>query len=173
MCQNERLPLPDTPNRALTAAEFQSLADVPRNWNGSNLTNAKTRCAYQFDARDPTRFVGIVRPEDFQIVTHAHPVAWRQAMKVRKLAPSTIRRKFSTLLSLFDYLCEHSAVPHNPVDGIKQPQTLNNDFVCPGEYGHFSCIGPTHNFGHVSLTTMVFVDLLRSIELCLINSTRN
>ncbi len=96
----------------------------PRNWNGSNLTNAKTRRAYQFDARDPTRFVGIVRLEDFQIVTRAHPIAWRQAMEVRKLAPSTICRKFSTLSSLFDYLCEHNAVPHNPVDGVKQPQTL-------------------------------------------------
>ncbi|MEZ5581074.1 MAG: phage integrase N-terminal SAM-like domain-containing protein [Candidatus Competibacteraceae bacterium] len=98
-------------NRPLTAAEFQGLAEVPPELEWfANITNAKTRRAYQFDVRDFTRFVGIVRPEEFRIVTRAHLIAWRKDMETRKLAPSTIRRKLSAISSLFDYLCEHNAV---------------------------------------------------------------
>ena len=44
-------------NRPLTAAEFQGLAEVPPELEWfANITNAKTRRAYQFDVRDFTRF---------------------------------------------------------------------------------------------------------------------
>jgi integrase/recombinase XerD len=36
-------------------------------------------------------------------------------MERRGLAPASIRRKFSALSSLFDYLCERNPVTGNPV----------------------------------------------------------
>jgi len=57
----------------LTAAEFQRLADVPPEieWF-ANLSNPSTRRAYENAVKDFTRFTGIVRPEEFRIVTRAH-----------------------------------------------------------------------------------------------------
>ena len=116
------LPIP-APSRALTAAQFQGLADVPPELEWfANLTNAKTRAAYKQDIADFTAFVGIARPEEFRIITRAHVIAWRKDFERRQLAHSTIRRKLSALSSLFAYLCERNAVLHNPVNGGQAPQ---------------------------------------------------
>ena len=112
-------------NRVLTAAEFQGLAEVsPELEWFANLTNARTHRAYQCDVQDFTRFAGLTRPDEFRSVTHAHLIAWRKDLEARQLAFSTLRRKLSAISSLFDYLCEHNAVPHNPVDGVKRPKKL-------------------------------------------------
>ena len=119
-------------DRALTAAEFQGLADVPPELEWfANIDNAKTRRAYQGDVGDFSGFVGIKRPEEFRIVTRAHLIAWRKDLERRSLAPSTIRRKLSALSSLFDYLCEQNAVSHNPVNGVKRPAANNNEGLTP------------------------------------------
>ena len=118
--------------RALTAAEFQGLAEVPPELEWfANIHNAKTRRAYRQDVKDFTGFVGIARPEEFRIVTRAHFIAWRKDLERRELAPSTIRRKLAALSSLFDYLCEQNAVLHNPVDGVKRPKANNNEGLTP------------------------------------------
>lgn len=118
--------------RVLTAAEFQGLAAVPPELEWfANLHNAKTRRAYQQDVKDFTAFVGIVRPEEFRIVTRAHLIAWRKELERRALAPSSIRRKLSALSSLFDDLCEHHAITHNPVDGVKRPKANNHEGLTP------------------------------------------
>ena len=127
------LPEPDGPiSRALTAAEFQGLAEVPPELEWfANIRNEKTRRAYQQDVKDFTGFVGIARPEEFRTVTRAHLIAWRKDMESRTLAPSTIRRKLAAISSLFDYLCEQNAVLHNPVDGVKRPKANNNEGLTP------------------------------------------
>ena len=52
-------------NRPLTAAEFQGLAEVPPELEWfANITNARTRRAYQCDVQDFTRFVGLTRPDE-------------------------------------------------------------------------------------------------------------
>jgi len=118
--------------RALTAAEFQGLADVPPELEWfANITNAKTRRAYQQDLKDFTAFVGISRPEEFRIVTRPHVIAWRKDLERRNLALATIRRKLAALSSLFEYLCEQNAVGHNPVDGVKRPKANNNEGLTP------------------------------------------
>src|SRR5512144_3422689 len=118
--------------RALTAAEFQGLAEVPPELEWfANIPNAKTRRAYQQDVKDFTTFVGIARPEEFRLVSRAHLIAWRKDLEQRQLAPSTIRRKLSAISSLFDYLCEKNAVAHNPVDGVKRPKANNNEGLTP------------------------------------------
>src|SRR5213593_89992 len=59
--------------RALTAAEFVKLADVPPEieWF-ANLRNPHTRTANEHDLREFRRFEGIERPEEFRTVTRAH-----------------------------------------------------------------------------------------------------
>jgi site-specific recombinase XerD len=95
---------------ALTPAQFSDLADVPPELEWlANITNSKTRRAF----------------------TCAHIIAWRKDMENRKLAPTSIRRKLSSLFSLFDYLCERNAVAGNPVDGVKRPMANNNEGSTP------------------------------------------
>src|SRR6202142_4288615 len=108
--------------RRLTAAAFQDLADVPPEveWF-ANLGNRATRRAYETALKDFMRFTGIARPEEFRIVTRAHVIAWRDELARRALSATTIRHRLSALASLFEYLCEKNAVPHNPVKGVKRP----------------------------------------------------
>ena len=127
------LPAPDGPiSRALTAAEFQGLAEVPPELEWfANLRNERTRRAYQQDVRDFTAFVGIERPEEFRIVTRAHLIAWCKELERRALAPANTRRKLGALSPPVDYLCEQNAVLLNPVDGDKRPKANNNEGLTP------------------------------------------
>ena len=63
-----QLPAPILPTeRLLTAAEFHNLADVPPEFEW--FTNRHTRRTYENAIGDFMRFTGIVRPEEFRIVT--------------------------------------------------------------------------------------------------------
>jgi len=77
------LPEPAGPaSRALTAAEFRGLAEVPPELEWfANIRNEKTRRAYQQDVKDFTRFVGIARPEEFRSVTRiVDPGKWTRGL---------------------------------------------------------------------------------------------
>ena len=112
-----------TQRRALTAPEFQRLADVPSEsqWF-ANLDSVQTRRAYKNDLKAFMAFTGIVQPEEFRSVTRSHILAWRADLENQKLAGSTIRRKLAALASLYEYLCDTNAVTHNPVKGVKRPR---------------------------------------------------
>jgi integrase/recombinase XerD len=112
----------------LTAAQFQSLAEVPPEveWF-ANITNANTRRAYRNDVGEFMRFIGITMPEQFREVKRSHLIAWRGALETRALQPATIRRKLSAIASLFDYLCERNAVAFNVADGVKRPNIGSNE----------------------------------------------
>lgn len=88
------------PVRALTAPEFQQLADVPpeAQWF-ANLDSVQTRRAYKNDLRAFMAFTGIVKPGEFRSVTRSHILAWRSELETQKLAGSTIRRKLAALAS--------------------------------------------------------------------------
>ena len=118
--------------RALTTAEFATLADVPPEieWF-ANLRNPNTRKAYETDLREFRRFVGIERPAEFRTVTRAHVIAWRKDLERRQCAPTTMQRKLAALSSLFAYLCEQNAVLHNPVDGVKRPKSNRQEGTTP------------------------------------------
>ena len=99
-----QLPTEITPgDRRLTAAEFQGLAEVPLEieWF-ANITNLGTRRIYKIATRDFMRFIAIVRPEEFRIVS-----------------------------SLFEYLCEKNAVSQNPVKGVKRPKAQSGEGTTP------------------------------------------
>ncbi len=115
-----------SPQRLLTAAEFQGLAQVPPELEWfANLKCERTRRAYRIDTHEFARFLGITRPEDFRLVTRSHVIAWRKMMEGRRLSATTIRRKLSAVASLFDYLCERNAVKDNPVHGVARPAVEN------------------------------------------------
>lgn len=119
-------------SRILTAAEFQSLADVPPEveWFG-NIQNKNTRRAYKNDVREFMAFAGIQLPGEFRMVKRAHLIAWRKSLESRALEAATIRRKLAALSSLFDFLCESNAVEFNPADGVKRPSAGANEGKSP------------------------------------------
>src|SRR5438876_153353 len=122
------LPSPALLPRALSTAQFQTLAEVPPEieWF-ANLTNANTRRAYEQDIEDFMAFAGLRQPTEFRDVTRAHVIAWREQLVGQGLANDTIRRKLAALSSLYAYLCDRNAVLHNPVLGVKRPRSMNRE----------------------------------------------
>ena len=107
----------------LTREEFARLADVPpeAEWF-ANITNDNTRRAYRNDLRQFMIFVGITGPDEFRKITRAHVIAWRKQLEARALSPASVRRKLAALAALFDFLCDHNAITHNPVKGVARPK---------------------------------------------------
>ena len=131
-------PLPAlSPERRLTAAAYQRLADVPPEveWF-ANLGNQATRRAYEAALADFMRFAGIARTEEFRSVTRAHVIAWRDDLLQRTLSSQTIRHRLAALSSLFEYLCERNAVTHNPVKGVKRPAVESYEGKTPALGDH-------------------------------------
>jgi integrase/recombinase XerD len=128
----ERLLSKTDESRLLTAAQFQTLAEVPPEveWF-ANIENANTRRAYRNDVNDFMQFAGISRADEFRLVKRSHLIAWRKQLEVRMLGASTVRRKLSAIASLFDYLCDCNAVPFNPADGVKRPSQGTNEGKSP------------------------------------------
>ncbi|HRB96996.1 MAG TPA: tyrosine-type recombinase/integrase [Nitrosomonas sp.] len=126
-----------TGNRALTAKEFQGLADVPPEveWF-ANLGNKATRRAYENALRDFMNFTGIQNPEEFRMVTRAHIIAWRDDLLSRSLSSMSIRHRLAALSSLFEYLCEKNTVTHNPVKGVKRPAVESYEGKTPAIGDH-------------------------------------
>src|SRR5262245_10216472 len=119
-------------SRALTAAQFQGLSDVPPELEWfANIPNEKTRRAYQRDLTDFSAFIGIHHPEEFRRVTRAHVIAWRTGVEPRHLSSSTIRRQPPAISSLIEYLGERNAVTHNPVKGGKRQKANHNEGTAP------------------------------------------
>jgi len=118
--------------RALTRAEFRTLADVPpeQEWF-ANIQNRNTRRAYQNDVKEFLQFIGIAESTELRQVVRAHVLVWRKDLETRSLAASTIRRKLSAVSALFDYLCDQNAVPDNPVHGVARPKEGTNEGKTP------------------------------------------
>jgi integrase/recombinase XerD len=116
----------------LSAAEFHQLRDVPAVFEWlANIDNANTRRAYQGDLEAFIGFCGIETPLELRDVTRAHVIAWRDQVASQGLAPATVRRKLSSISSLYDFLCNQNAVETNPVAGVKRPAADNNEGKTP------------------------------------------
>ncbi len=118
--------------RVLSAAEFHELRDVPEVFEWlANIDNPNTRRAYQGDLEAFIGFCGIETPLELRDVTRAHVIAWRDQLAGQGLAPATVRRKLSSISSLYDFLCNQNAVETNPVAGVKRPAADNNEGKTP------------------------------------------
>jgi len=128
----ENAELVNNQERLLTRSEFQGLANVPPEieWF-ANITNKNTKRAYEKDLQGFMDFCGIQTPEEFRVVTRSHIISWRKTLETNNLGSSTIRRKLSAISSLFEYLCEKNAVTHNPVKGVKRPNSQANEGRTP------------------------------------------
>jgi site-specific recombinase XerD len=129
---------PSPTERRLTAAQFQTLAEVPAavEWF-ANIDNPRTRRAYQGDLEDFCHFVGLATADEFRSVTRAHVLAWRADLERRGLAGATIRRKLAALASLYDHLLNSNAVTGgNPVHGVKRPRIETNEGKTPALGDH-------------------------------------
>ena len=126
-------------SRALTAPEFQRLADVPSesSWF-ANLDSAQTRRAYQNDLRAFMTFAGISASGEFRLVARAHVLAWRAELERQALSGASIRRKLAALSSLFEYLCEVNSVASNPVKGVKRPKVDTTEGKTPAIGDHLA-----------------------------------
>jgi integrase/recombinase XerD len=126
-----------TPPTRLTAAQFHTLAAIPPElaWF-TNLSNPNTRRAYRQDIEDLMAFAGLHQPEQCRDVTRAHVIAWRDQLVRQCLANDTIRRKLAALAALYAYLCEHYAVWHNPVWGVKRPRSMDREGGTPALGDH-------------------------------------
>ena len=82
------------------------------------------------------RFTGITRPDEFRSVTRAHVIAWRDDLARRGLGGGTVRHRFASLASLFDYLCDRNAVTHNPVKGVARPKAESGEGRTPALGDH-------------------------------------
>jgi integrase/recombinase XerD len=70
-------------------------------------------------------------------VTRAHVIAWRDELGDRRhLSGTTTRHRVAALSSLFQYLCDHNAVTHNPVKGVKRPRTETDEGKTPAIADH-------------------------------------
>jgi len=138
MRNKKNLPAPSpSSTRLLTDADFQRLAKVPPEveWF-ANIDNSQTRRAYKNALHDFMAFTGIKQPEEFRSVTRAHIIAWRDELVSRNLSGMTIRHRLAALSSLFEYLCEHNAVTHNPVKGVKRPAVESYEGKTPALGDH-------------------------------------
>ena len=59
---------------------------------------AATQRAYKNAIGDFMRFTGIMRPEDFRIVTRAHVIAWRDDLVKRELGGNTVRHRLAAIV---------------------------------------------------------------------------
>jgi integrase/recombinase XerD len=96
-------------SRALTAAAFHELADVPPalTWF-ANIDNPQTRRAYENDVEELC-----VTPASLPAGVPgrgAHVLAWRRDLELRTLGDATIRRKLAALSSLFESVCEANVI---------------------------------------------------------------
>jgi len=119
-------------NRTLAAPEFHQLGAVPpaTEWF-ANIANPNTRRAYRTDLSEFMAFVGVFSPEELQLVTRAHVLAWRKDLERRELSGGTIRRKLAALSSLFESLSDANAVTHNPVKGVRRPRVESYEGKTP------------------------------------------
>ena len=84
------------------------------------MKNEHTKRAYRRDIADFIEFAGLASIEELRLVQRSHVIAYSDELERRQLSPASMRRKLSSLSSLYDYLCSLNAVSINPVAGVKR-----------------------------------------------------
>ena len=90
-------------------------------WLAGQLS-AQTREAYRKDVREFVSATGLKSVSDLRRVGRATIIGWVNSMREQKLAPRTIRRRLSSLSSLFAHLVTRHVIELNPVRDVKRPR---------------------------------------------------
>jgi len=104
-----------------TAFQFRIATDVPVSAWLANFGSWRTRRVYHNYVADFLGFADVEGLPSLQEVDCNHVLAWRRDLERRGLSPNTIRRKLSSLSSLFNSLHAANLVPRNPVENIERP----------------------------------------------------
>jgi len=114
--------LPAISNRP-SSVSVQLLQAVPEEeiWLAGQLSR-HTRRAYKQDVAHFIAAMGIKSNEELRQVSRAAVVVWLNGMRDRGEKSRTIRRRLSSLSSLFVHLVEHRKADENPVRDIKRPR---------------------------------------------------
>jgi len=101
----------------------EALAQLPEEevWL-AGLRSEQTRRAYRLDVRHFVATLGIESAEELRQVDRAAVIFWREAMEREGAKASTIRRRLSSLSSLFTHLVDQRVVERNPVRDVKRPR---------------------------------------------------
>lgn len=90
------------------------------------LRSERTRHAYKIDVEDFVATLDIRDRSEFYRVTPAAVMAWNASLESRGLKAATVRRKLSSLSSLFRHLVKEHVIEFNPVREVKRP-TVNRE----------------------------------------------
>ena len=86
----------------------------------ANMRSKRSIETYDIAIRQFVDFVGIKSHDDFQTITHAHVIAFRNKLEDDGKKPATINNRLSALSSLFDHLIEQQLMKHNPTRGVRR-----------------------------------------------------
>ncbi len=90
------------------------------------IGSAGNRRGYVADVQEFMRFAGLGRERDLARATPGDVEAWRDSLSVR-VKPATVRRKLSSLSSLYRELVALGAVRASPVSDVGRPATGGED----------------------------------------------
>lgn len=99
------------------------LEQVPEEdlWLAGQLS-PQTREAYKKDVTHFIRSMNIRSKDDLRRVNRAAVIAWQNLMREQGAKARTIRRRLSSLSSLFAHLVNHRVIETNPVREIRRPR---------------------------------------------------
>lgn len=105
------------------ASPIESLQFIPEEevWLAGQLST-HTRRAYRMDVAHFVATMQLRSADELRKVNRAVVVAWVTRMKEEGAKPRTIRRRLSSLSSLFAHLVEYRVADLNPVRDIKRPR---------------------------------------------------
>lgn len=112
----------------LINSQPQTLAEVPELilWL-ANFVSKQTQDTYGRSVVEFARHFRLTQPEDFQSITRAHVIAWRNHLTEQGASERTVNNKLSALSSLFKHLCDAQNIARNPVDGVKRPKVRQDE----------------------------------------------
>ena len=111
---------PKTTDGALNVRRLEAMPEEEL-WLAGQLS-PQTHEAYRKDIHVFVRATGLCSAEELRHVGRATVIAWVNAMRQRQVAPRTIRRRLSSLSSLFAHLVLHHVIDTNPVRDVRRPR---------------------------------------------------
>ncbi len=119
--QGDTLTIVNESRAVASTIEWMQFIPEEEVWLAGQLS-PHTRRAYKQDVAHFIKTMGLRTTDELRLVNRAAVIAWSNRMKEEGAKPRTIRRRMSSLSSLFAHLIDHRAAEVNPVRDIKRPR---------------------------------------------------